>query len=580
MENERTDVEMLSSTTSDEEEPALPKSNLLGLFDLCGESGTKCSSAVHVSQQQTQDPAMASSSSSVAAATTYLAPTSTTTTISQKQDDSAPDTQSVPNKEGCLSNNVYSPTSVDELPVLEHLEPTSATATTDSATATATATAPASRQDEEEKEVIVSSAIVKAAMSVSTEAIATPPELSYVFSNLKDFPIHSLLALNLSQPCINRLAFYGIIHDINKEASDMSKEDGLLIHSHIFASDSAVALIDEEEWLLTAISSRTEEETQRTLRDQLSQSCTPSSGAAYRLGGSDNFAYACGEKDSKEPPTMTMATATNEYGDNPNPVVAMNSSSRTQLWKPSRSWWEARSSKNPWIDPQNHVKRWRYLWPLIHYHKFLAKCVKKLKRHGFSDFLDPNASPVAAFLRCEICAVSNHLAACSKFNSEQWLEALEHFSGWNDLSLEAHELVQALVSRQFHASTNTKITRLSSPLLRKVQESFVKSFSNNTSPSQPELLTMKEDAETMPAKMKSKGRKYYGAHSSAANHRHPDSLLWQGYQPAPYSQVCTHVSLLSLTNNELASLAELTYYWECFYTVFYYSTFFTFLDCV
>jgi hypothetical protein len=575
MENGRTDVVMLSSTTSDEEEPALPKSNLLGLFDLCGESGTKYSSVVHVSQQQTQDPAMASSSSSVAAATICLASTATTTTISQKKDDSATDTQSVPNKEGCLSNNVHSPTSVDELPVLEHLEPTSATAAS-----TDCATAPASRQDEDEKEVIVSSAIVKAAMSVSTEDIATPPELSYVFSNLKDFPLHSLLALNLSQPCINRLAFYGIIHDINKEASGMSKEDGLIFPPHIFASDSAVAFIDEEEWLLTAISSRTEEETQRTLRDQLSQSSTPSSGAAYRLGGSDNFAYACGEKDSKEPPTMTMTTmniATNEYGDNPNPVVAMNSSSRTQLWKPSRSWWEARSSKNPWIDPQNHVKRWRYLWPLIHYHKFLAKCVKKLKRHGFSDFLDPNASSVVAFLRCEICAVSNHLAACSKFNSDQWLEALEHFSGWNDLSLEAHELVQALVSRQLNVAsghesfTNTNITRLSSPLLRKVQESFVKSLSNNTSPSQPERLTMKEDAENIPSKMKLKGRKYYGAHSSAANIKHPDSLLWQGYQPAPYSQVSSHVPL---------SRTVLTPYWEYFYTLLYSSTFFTFLDCV
>lgn len=546
---------MLSTTTTDEEEQTLPKSNLLGLFDLCGESGTKCNSLVHLSQQQTQDPAMASSSSVVVAATTAgVATTSSTTTISQKKDDSAIDTKSVTNNEGCLSNNVHSPTSVDELPVLEHLVPTTSVTTVNDS-----ATAPTSGQDEDDKEVVVSSAIVKAAMSVSTDDIATPPELSYVFSNIKDFPLHSLLALNLSQPCINRLAFYGIIHDINKEASDMSKEDGLMIDPNLFAVDNAVALIDEEEWLLTAISSRTEEETQRTLRDQLSQSCTQSSGAAYRLGGSDNFAYACGEKDSKEPPAITMATTntatTNEYGDNPNPVVAMNSSSRTQLWKPSRSWWEARSSKNPWIDPQNHVKRWRYLWPLIHYHKFLAKCVKKLKRHGFSDFLDPNASPVVAFLRCEICAVSNHLAACSKFNSDQWLEALEHFSGWNDLSLEAHELVQALVSRQLHAascydsSTNTTVTRLSSPLLRKVQESIVKSLSGNTSPSNPELLTMKEEAETLPTKMKSKGRKYYGVNSSATSCKPHDSHLWQGYQQAPYSRVSTRSPLYNTRIN-------------------------------
>lgn len=35
------------------------------------------------------------------------------------------------------------------------------------------------------------------------------------------------------------------------------------------------------------------------------------------------------------------------------------SQSRTQLWKPSRSWWEAKSGKNPWIEPNSHNKRWR-----------------------------------------------------------------------------------------------------------------------------------------------------------------------------------------------------------------------------
>lgn len=33
--------------------------------------------------------------------------------------------------------------------------------------------------------------------------------------------------------------------------------------------------------------------------------------------------------------------------------------SRTQLWKPGRSWWEAKSGKNPWVEPVVHNNRWR-----------------------------------------------------------------------------------------------------------------------------------------------------------------------------------------------------------------------------
>lgn len=81
----------------------------------------------------------------------------------------------------------------------------------------------------------------------------------------------------------------------------------------------------------------------------------------------------------------------------PNPLNVVMSS-RTQLWKPSRSWWEAKSGKNPWIEPRFHAKRWRFLWPLIHYHKFLAKCIKKLKRFGV-EYSDKNDLPT--FLRAE-----------------------------------------------------------------------------------------------------------------------------------------------------------------------------------
>lgn len=333
-----------------------------------------------------------------------------------------------------------------------------------------------------------------AAAKISSKSLArvvTHPSLS----RLKDFKLDNSLTLVLSQHCVNRVAFYGIIHDINKEATEMSKEDHSAynvlqtqklndnvqitqrtLQSEAQASNPNAALVDEEEWLLSVIASRSDDEVAFTAADQ-AQSGIPAS--SYRVGGFDNFAYACGEKDAKEPPApvsddnSTVTGPTNEYGDNPNPVTTMNSSSRTQLWKPSRSWWEARSGKNPWIDAKNHIKRWRYLWPLIHYHKFLAKCIKKLKRNGFTDFLDPQAPTVIAFLRYEICAISNHLASCSRFSSDQWLHCLQYFEGWNDTSLEAQEVVREFVGRQKLRGFAEARDVQSSPLLRKVLDTVV-----------------------------------------------------------------------------------------------------------
>jgi hypothetical protein len=95
-------------------------------------------------------------------------------------------------------------------------------------------------------------------------------------------------------------------------------------------SSDGGALIDEEHWVLSAMKSRTMEEI-------LARS-------KYVLP--TTFAQAMGEQDDSN----TAASS--------NPLSAL-SSSRTQLWKPSRSWWEAKSGKNPWIEPQSHNKRWR-----------------------------------------------------------------------------------------------------------------------------------------------------------------------------------------------------------------------------
>jgi hypothetical protein len=85
----------------------------------------------------------------------------------------------------------------------------------------------------------------------------------------------------------------------------------------------------------------------------------------------------------------------------------------------------------------------RYLWPLIHYHKFLAKCIKKLKRNQ----VDVKTSPhrVSAFLREEVCAVSDHLASVSKFDSDDWMDALPKFDGWIDNSSENEKVLKKII---------------------------------------------------------------------------------------------------------------------------------------
>jgi hypothetical protein len=168
------------------------------------------------------------------------------------------------------------------------------------------------------------------------------------------FKLHKDLQRDLSQAVICRVSFYAIIHDINKEASAMAANDdsGLnratnsgggggedITEDHsplveavkgpcanppqISSNMMQAALIDEEKWLLSAIEMRGDDEN-RPLQ-------------------------AC-------PPTFLQAMGEREYE---NPLTSLSSGSRTQLWKPSRSWWEAKSGKNPWIEPKSHNKRWR-----------------------------------------------------------------------------------------------------------------------------------------------------------------------------------------------------------------------------
>jgi hypothetical protein len=163
---------------------------------------------------------------------------------------------------------------------------------------------------------------------------------------LPHFQLHASLQRDLSQSLLNRVSFYGIIHDINKEANSMATCDTssfarscdqdpneefcpLVVAvngepSRPMPNSSMMdeAVIDEENWLLAAIESRGIDESRAVA--------------------------AC-------PPTFLQAMGEREYD---NPLSSMESS-RTQLWKPSRSWWEAKSGKNPWIEPTSHNKRWR-----------------------------------------------------------------------------------------------------------------------------------------------------------------------------------------------------------------------------
>jgi hypothetical protein len=113
-----------------------------------------------------------------------------------------------------------------------------------------------------------------------------------------------------------------------------------------------------------------------------------------------------------------------------------------------------------------------YLWPLIHYHKFLAKCIKKLKRNGVD--VKHSVSPVAVFLREEVCAVSDHLKDVSLFGSDEWIACLHKFSGWTDIASEEdlRKLVGTLKLRPLSEPGD-----VDSPLLRsQIDEHFLRAM--------------------------------------------------------------------------------------------------------
>ena len=166
--------------------------------------------------------------------------------------------------------------------------------------------------------------------------------------SIPQFQLHDSLRGTLSQGIINRVSFYSILRDINQEVLDNfdtggggnqiqpnqeEEQNSILILScndddesnnePLFNIDESTTrqqgiLIDEEWWLISVIASRTPE----SIKNQSTEQPT--------------FFEAMGEGDNDD-----------------------DSPSKTKLWKPSQSWWDAKSGKNPWVEPVVHDNRWR-----------------------------------------------------------------------------------------------------------------------------------------------------------------------------------------------------------------------------
>lgn len=293
-------------------------------------------------------------------------------------------------------------------------------------------------------------------------------------NGLPYFYCHPDLKRELTQPQIDRISVYSVIHDINKEALEMSSHDNPETEIDL----NSAAVIDEEKWLLAVIASR-------PAGEMLYKPCPAT------------FAESIGEEERALAGEVSQGTLPNGMTPNPLSLLSVN---RTQLWKPSRSWWEARSGRNPWIDPKSHNKRWRYLWPLIHYHKFIARCIKKLKRNGVD--VKTSYSPVSVFLRNEVCSVSDHLGMVSKFSAEEWLKVLFHFDGWTNVNSNCEiEKLRSVIS-QLELKGLSEHSDVQSPLLRdQIDEQFLRAMQNarsQTSNDAKEKNKMRNNYSTQP----------------------------------------------------------------------------------
>lgn len=168
----------------------------------------------------------------------------------------------------------------------------------------------------------------------------------------------------------------------------------------------------------------------------------------------------------------------------------------------------------------NFASRSRYLWPLIHYHKFIAKCIKKLKRNGIDVKTSP--SSVCRFLRQEVCHVSDHLARMSKYDSEEWTAALCHFDGWTESSPEVNEAVCRIVSGQKLVGVRESTDDACSSLLRsQIGDTVLKAMQSARDEAGRDAYAYKDAPTPPPAASSGRGGRGGGRPDEARGGRRP-----------------------------------------------------------
>lgn len=77
-----------------------------------------------------------------------------------------------------------------------------------------------------------------------------------------------------------------------------------------------------------------------------------------------------------------------------------------------------------------------------------------------------------------MCAVSDHLASISLFDSDRWMECLEHFTGWTDTSPDSEKTLRSLVS-QLKLRPLSEPGDVDSPLLRsQIDEQYLRAMAS------------------------------------------------------------------------------------------------------
>jgi len=98
-----------------------------------------------------------------------------------------------------------------------------------------------------------------------------------------------------------------------------------------------------------------------------------------------------------------------------------------------------------------------------------------------------SVSPVAAFLREEVCAVSDHLAAVSLFGSDEWKDCLQHFNGWTDTSPETEARLRVLIGK-LDLRPLAEHGDVESPLLRsQIDEQYLRAIAAQRMQMEPGL---------------------------------------------------------------------------------------------